>query len=215
MSLQFCDCTLDIGARRLFRGGQEVRCSPKALATLIVLAENRPRAMSKTELLDRIWPDVNVSEVSLARVVSELRQALGDNRTRRVIRTVHSYGYAFAAIVEGAASAQAPGTLRRHLAGWLVSGTRSWPLYEGEQIVGREPGLEMHLDSPKVSRHHARITIRGDRATLEDLGSKNGSFVRDVRIDAPTRLLHGDEVRFGQFAFEFRLERSAGSTETA
>jgi pSer/pThr/pTyr-binding forkhead associated (FHA) protein len=72
----------------------------------------------------------------------------------------------------------------------------------------------MRLDSPKVSRRHARITIRGDRAMLEDLGSKNGSFVRNVRIDAPTPLLDGDEVRFGLFAFEFRLEQATGSTET-
>jgi hypothetical protein len=191
-----------------------VHCSPKALDTLITLIDNRPRAMSKTELLKQVWPDVNVSEVSLARVVSELRQALGDDRTGRVIRTVHSYGYAFAAVVGGDASVQKPGTLRRHLAGWLVSGTRSLPLYEGEQIVGREPGLDVCLDSPKVSRRHARITIRGGRTWLEDLGSKNGSFVRNVRIDAPTELVDGVQVRFGLFAFEFRLEPSAGSTET-
>ena len=214
MSLSFRGCTLDIGARRLFRGQQEVHCSPKALDTLITLADNRPRAMSKSELLDRVWPGVNVSEVSLARVISEIRQALGDNRTERIIRTVHSYGYAFAAVVDGAASVTA-GTLRRHVAGWLVSPTRSLPLYEGEQIIGREPGLEMCLDSPKVSRRHARITILGDRVTLEDLGSKNGSFVRNVRIEAPVQVLHGDEVRLGLLAFEFRLDQSAGSTETA
>jgi hypothetical protein len=44
---------------------------------------------------------------------------------------------------------------------------------------------------------------------------KNGGFVRNTRIDRPTRLRPGDEVRFGLFTFVFRLERSAGSTETA
>jgi DNA-binding winged helix-turn-helix (wHTH) protein len=215
MSLHFGGCTLDVGARRLFRGPREVHCSPKALDTLIVLADNRPRAMSKSELLERVWTDVNVSEVSLARVICEVRQALGDDRGGRIIRTVHSYGYAFAAQIDADRPVPSSGTLRRHQAGWLISGTRSLPLYEGEQIIGREPGLEMRLDSPKVSRRHARITIRGDRAMLEDLGSKNGSFVRNVRIDAPTRLLHGDEVRFGLFAFEFRLEQATRSTETA
>ena len=216
MSLHFSGCSLDVDARRLFRGRHEVHCSPKAFDTLIALAENRPRAMSKSELLARVWPDVSVSEVSLARVISEIRQALGDDRSGRIIRTVHSYGYAFAASIDGVGSVQAaPDALRRHLCGWLISGTRSLPLYEGEQLLGREPGLEIYLDSPKVSRYHARLTIRGDRATLEDLGSKNGSFVRNVRICAPTRLVHGDEVRFGLFTFEFRRQQATESTETA
>ena len=215
MSLRFCGCTLDVEARRLFRGRHEVHCSPKALDMLITLVENRPRAMSKGELLERVWPDVSVSEVSVARVVSELRQALGDDRTRHIVRTVHSYGYAFAAKIDGADSAPRGPLVRRRLVGWLISATRSLPLYEGEQIIGREPGLETCLDSPKVSRRHASIRIRGDQATIEDLGSKNGSFVRNIRIDRPTRLRPGDELRFGLFTFVFRLETSAGSTETA
>src|SRR4029450_4267614 len=95
MSLRFCGCTLDIEARRLFRGRDEVHLSPKAFETLRALVENRPRAMSKAELLQRVWPDVIVSEVSLARVVNEIREALGDDRKGRIVRTVHSHGYAF------------------------------------------------------------------------------------------------------------------------
>jgi DNA-binding winged helix-turn-helix (wHTH) protein len=215
VSLHFSGCSLEVEARRLFRGRHEVHCSPKALDTLITLVENRPRAMSKTELLEQVWPDVNVSEVSLARVVSELRRALGDGRMGHIIRTVHSYGYAFAAKIDDADALQPSRTGRKHPAGWLISATRSMPLYEGEQLIGREPGLETYLDSPKVSRRHACISIRGDHATIEDLGSKNGSFVKNIRIAAPTPLRHGDEVRFGLFTCVFRLERSAGSTETA
>ena len=212
--LRFSGCALDIGARRLFRGGRAVHCSPKALDTLVALIDSRPRALSKSELLERIWPGVNVSDVSVARVVSEIRRALNDDRTGRIIRTVHSYGYAFAATVEGGESLSA-GDPRRHLAGWLISTTHSLPVYEGDQIIGRAPEHDISLDSSKVSRRHARIRIRGGEATVEDLGSKNGSFVRNVRIDRPTRLVDGDDVRFGLSTFVFRVERSPASTETA
>lgn len=212
MSLRFCGCTLDVDARQLFRGQDEVHLSPKAFETLRALVENRPRAMSKKELLARVWPDVIVSEVNVARVVSELRAALDDG-LHRIIRTVHSHGYAFAAELEHTVSHHA-GPAGRHSGCWLISSTYTLALYEGEQIIGRDPALELCLASPKVSRRHARIAIKGKQATIEDLGSKNGSFVKDVRIAAPTALHHGDEVRIGRFTFVFRLHEPSASTET-
>ena len=214
MSLRFCGCTLDVEARRLFRGRDEVHLSPKAFETLRTLVENRPRAMSKAELLGLVWPDVIVSEVSVARVVNEIRETLGDDRKGRIIRTVHSHGYAFVAEIQDTLSGQQPGTVRRHPAGWLISPMRTLPLYEGEQIIGRDPTLELYLDSPKVSRRHARIEVRGTQATIEDLGSKNGSLVGNIRIERPTVLYHGDEVQIGRLKFVFRREESPGSTET-
>ena len=68
---------------------------------------------------------------------------------------------------------------------------------DGEHIVGREPGVSIRLDSPKVSRHHARVTASGRAVSVEDLGSKNGTFVRGVRIGEPTRLEPGDDVQIG------------------
>jgi pSer/pThr/pTyr-binding forkhead associated (FHA) protein len=88
------------------------------------------------------------------------------------------------------------------------------PLYEGEQIVGRDPALDLVLDSPKVSRRHARIAIAAESATIEDLGSKNGSFVDDVRIEVPTALRSGSRVRLGRFTLVFRSEAPLPSTET-
>jgi pSer/pThr/pTyr-binding forkhead associated (FHA) protein len=49
-----------------------------------------------------------------------------------------------------------------------------------------------------VSRQHARLTIEGEVATLEDLGSKNGTFVGDERLSSPRVLRDGDEIRLGQ-----------------
>ena len=214
MSLDFCGCTLDVEGRRLLRSRNEVPLSPKAFETLRALIEHRPRAMSKAELLGRVWPDVIVSEVSLARVITEIRKALGEDRRGRIIRTVHSHGYAFVAEMEDAASDQLAGSGRRHPVGWLISATRTLPLHEGQQIIGRDPTLEICLDSPKVSRRQARIAISGNGATIEDLASKNGTFVRKARIECATGLNSGDEIRFGRLTFIFRLGESSPSTET-
>ena len=61
-----------------------------------LLVERHPRALSKTELQDRLWPDTFVVEKNLTNLVSEIREALGDDpATPRFIRTVHRFGYAF------------------------------------------------------------------------------------------------------------------------
>jgi pSer/pThr/pTyr-binding forkhead associated (FHA) protein len=70
------------------------------------------------------------------------------------------------------------------------------------------------LDSPKVSRQHARLIVRGACATVHDLGSKNGSFIRGIRLTAPTPLEPGDDLRIGPFALVFHVANYSGSTET-
>jgi DNA-binding winged helix-turn-helix (wHTH) protein len=206
----FGDCVLDTEARRLLRGRDEVHLAPKAFELLKLLVEGRPRALGKTELLEQLWPGVFVSEASLAKVVSNLREALGHDEDAPVIRTVHGYGYAFAANVIVGARADAVNT--RAVVCWLFCGRREFPLPDGEHIVGRESDASVCLDSPKVSRRHATITVSGSRAVLEDLGSKNGSFVRGVRIAAPAALASGDEVRIGPFTLIFRISEGLGST---
>ena len=60
----------------------------------------------------------------------------------------------------------------------------------------------------------AKLVIAGDMATLEDLESKNGSFVRGRLVTEPTRLEDGDRIRLGGFELVFRAATSSGSTET-
>ena len=212
MKVRFADCTLDVAARRLVRAGREAHVSPKAFELLRILVDNRGRALSKAELLERAWPDVFVSEASLARVVTEIRDAVGDDaREGRIIRTMHGYGYSFGATVEadepsGAAADAADWTC------WIVWRKRAFPLNEGEHIVGREPGVTVWLDSPKVSHQHARVAVTGAGATIEDLGSKNGTIVRGARISTPVDLESGDEIRIGPFTLSFRA--AAGQTTT-
>jgi hypothetical protein len=159
-----------------------------------------------------VWPGVFVSEASLARVVSEIRDAIGDGRDTPIIRTVHAYGYAFNAAFEHVEPHQgaAPAVARC----WMICRERSVPLPDGEHIVGRDTGLSVWLDSPKVSRRHARMVVRGTEATIEDLGSKNGTIVRGARIVAPLRLESGDEIQVGPYTLTFRVVGGQGSTET-
>ena len=215
MIVRFSNCCLDLSARRLFRGGEEVHLSPKAFALLQTLVDARPRALAKSDLLEQVWPSVFVSEASLARVVSEIRTGIGDDAPEaRMVRTVHGYGYAFAADAVEDLTMGPPGRPTRRPVGWLSSGAKEFALWEGEQIAGRDQTADLWLESPKVSRQHARISIRGTVTRIEDLGSKNGTFVRGERIRRSTVVSPGDEVRIGPFALVFSLASVFGQTET-
>src|SRR4030095_13989290 len=92
----FGNFLLDLDTHELMRAGTAVSLSPKALQLLGILVENRPKALSKTELQDRLWPGVFVVEKNLANLIREIREALGDDPVHpRFIRTVHRFGYAF------------------------------------------------------------------------------------------------------------------------
>ena len=108
MTVRFGDCVFDREARTLTRAGQRVELAPKAFELLDALIEAQPKALSHAELRDRLWPSTHVAYTSLARVVSELRKALGGaRRDAKLIRTVHRFGYAFAATAADAPSAAA------------------------------------------------------------------------------------------------------------
>ena len=72
---------------------------------------------------------------------------------------------------------------------------------DGELLLGREaPEDEGRLgDDPEISRRHARVWCENDgQLRIEDLGSANGTFVNDERIDTPRALEPGDVVRVGK-----------------
>ena len=212
MPLRFGDCVFDRGARELRRGGDRVALTPKAFRFLELVLERRPEAVSRAELHDALWPDTHVSVASLARVATDLRKALGDDaRDPRYIRTLHGFGYVFAGEA-GDQEEGAPGSDGR--ACRLVWGGREIPMVEGPNVIGRAPDAAIWIDSTKVSRHHAQIVVAGGRATLEDLGSKNGTFLRGRRLEAPAELSDGDLIGVGSAVFRFRCPRALASTES-
>src|SRR5262245_37074980 len=96
MSLLFGEFELDEERRQLLRSGRPVPLEPKAYELLTLLAERRPRALSRAQIRDVVWPGAFISDATLNQVVAVLRQALDDDpREPRFIRTAHGFGYAF------------------------------------------------------------------------------------------------------------------------
>ena len=200
MSVRFGDVRFDADARQLFRQERAVHLSGKAFELLKLLLERRPAALSKAEIQERLWPDTFVSEANLPSLVTEIRDAIGDDARRtRYVRTVHGFGYAFSGEV---IDEQPEGRLlTTHC--WLASEMGRISLVEGDNVLGRGDDSGVILESSTVSRHHARIRIAGDVAIIEDLDSKNGTYVGDERVGAARQLEEGDRIRIGAFLLIF------------
>jgi pSer/pThr/pTyr-binding forkhead associated (FHA) protein/tetratricopeptide (TPR) repeat protein len=79
----------------------------------------------------------------------------------------------------------------------------------GEYVIGRSPEVEIPVETPLLSRQHARLTINYDHLLLEDLGSSNGTFVADTPISESTRLFPNQSIRLGpDIVLEVRRERA-------
>lgn len=213
MQLGFGPFLLDLETRELLRQGQPVHLTPKAFHLLEVLLMERPKAVAKQALMERLWPDVYVSETNLASLAAELREALGDSaREPRFLRTVHRFGYAFCGAVREAcrSTVAAPAAVHHR----LIVGTREVVLAEGENLLGRDPEAAVLLDHASVSRRHARIVVHGAIAILEDLESKNGTFVNGSLLSGSSALSDGDELNLGTVKLIYRTYTTPPSTET-
>ena len=82
---------------------------------------------------------------------------------------------------------------------------------------GRNEHNDVILTDDQVSRHHARITRRGERFLLEDLSSSNGTFLRQQRLEAgrPSELSEGDEIQIGCHRLVFHLYRFVSASKAA
>jgi DNA-binding winged helix-turn-helix (wHTH) protein len=212
MHVRFGDFVLDGGTRQLRRGEKDRHLGPKAFELLELLLTQRPNVVTRERIRDRLWPGTFVSESTLATVVAEVRAALDeDPREPRFLRTVHRVGYAFCGAAEdgaGASPAPRPKLYR------LVLEDREVALRPGENLVGRVEDGTVWVDSATVSRRHARLVVEGDRVTLEDLGSKNGTFVGEQRITVPTPLPDGASFRVGRVHMTLRAVRADEDTRT-
>ena len=88
--------------------------------------------------------------------------------------------------------------------------TRSspWPRERASSAAIRP--RQVLVDVPGVSRRHARIVVRSAEVAVEDLGSKNGTFVGDRRVNGPTPLADRDRVRLGHTVLVYRCARLPG-----
>jgi DNA-binding winged helix-turn-helix (wHTH) protein len=209
--VRFATFLLDRDKHQLFNGDREVHLSPKAYDLLDLFLVSGSRALSKADLHARLWPGTFVSDANIASLVAELRAALGDHgRQSQFIRTVHAFGYAFAARTTEVPASDEAGDAGP--AQWLARGDRQLPLRAGTQVLGRDSSADVVVDSLSVSRRHARITVAGAQVTVEDLGSKNGTWRRGERLNGPAVLEDGDEIRFGSIDVIFRTLLAPGGT---
>lgn len=209
MRFRFDDVTLDRERRGLFRDGEAIHVSPHAYRLLELLLDRRPAAVSRQEILDVLWPDVVVSDGSIAVLVNELRKALGDDaRSPRWIRTLPAFGYALDGQVR---EEDGPASLSRHGIAWAGS---ILALAEGENVVGRDPAAAVVIGHPAVSRRHAMIVVEGPEAFVEDLGSHNGTFVGTRRVEGRTPIFDGDEIHLGAATLTYRGPASGTSQPT-
>lgn len=150
--------TVDPTTRRLRRGSDAARLSPKAMGVLIALHDAQGQVLSRRTLLDAVWPDVTVGEEVLTHAVAELRKALGDStRQPHYIETVPKRGYRL--IAEQVSTAE-PGKvldLRSYAASLGKREVRS--LYHGSASAQPQLALDPSLYPERRSPDRPSIAV--------------------------------------------------------
>lgn len=210
--MRFGRFEFDPQTRRVRSEGADIHLTPKAFELLAALLDEAPRVVSKRELHARLWPGGVVADATLIALIKQLRAALDDHdRTAPLIRTVHRVGYALE-IPPAHREAAMPSVAT---ACWLTLGPRRLSLATGENIVGRDETATVRLDDPMVSRRHARILVSDSRTLIEDLGSKNGTFIDGRPIAAvPMPLRDGTQLAFGTVLVTYGESRNGMPTLT-
>ena len=209
----FGEFMVDRDARQLTRRSREIHLSPKAFDLLCLLIEKQPNVVAKTDLIEHLWPGTFVVEANLSNLIAEIRSALKDRaRAPKFLRTNHGVGYAFCGDATAASSDQP--TTRNGVSCWIEWGKVRFPLPSGEHVIGRDPDVAVRLDCSTVSRRHARLMVSGDKAILEDFGSKNGTYVGDARVTSPRALRDGDGIRIGSLLVTYHVKTTGNSTDS-
>jgi len=206
----FAGFIFDSARRQVSRAtGEPVHLTPKAFDLLAILMDETPRVVQKTEIHERLWPGVFVTDATLVGLVKELRRALEDHDLRSpIIRTSHGVGYAFCAAL---GQSPVPRTTHEH---WLVGPAGRMALRDGENLIGRDPACRVWLDIAGVSRRHARIIVHCEKAEIEDLGSKNGTLLGGEQVASRMPRQDNDNLRIGPVRVTYRVCESGMSTET-
>lgn len=216
MRIRFGECLFDSETRQLYARGEIVHIQPKAFQLLELLLEDRPRAVSKARIHERLWAGTFVSDGTLTSLLVELRTAIGDDaRQPKFVRTVHGFGYAFSGDASEMREVARATSAASRRSCWILNAGKRTALEPGETIIGRDPGASVFIDHPSVSRRHARILVTDDGASVEDLGSKNGTRVDDRKVEGAVPLTDGASITIGTVPMTFRTFALPYSTETA
>jgi len=212
MSRSFCfgEFQLDIAAFALTRAGKRIKLEKMPMELLILLVGSAGTLVDRSAIQAVLWgSDVFVEHDSATNTaVRKIRRALDDDADEpRFVETVVGKGYRFIAPIEGRTERSPAPTF------CVMRGRQEFMLGGGENLLGRDPGARVYIEHPSVSRRHARISIRPNQATLEDLESRNGTFVSGRRIDSPTEIHDGAIIGLGPITVTFRMLSAPASTK--
>jgi DNA-binding winged helix-turn-helix (wHTH) protein len=216
--LRFGTFELDLKTGELRRKGARVALQEQPFRVLAMLVERAGDLVTRDDLRARLWPDAVFLDFDqgLNTAVLKIRRALGDLAdSPRYVETLERRGYRFLAAIEPVAAtperedADDGSTSLR-----VFWNDRSIPLCEGSNIIGRDTTALVYIDSPDVSRRHAQIVVSGRSAVLQELGSKNGTFLNERRVEAAA-LSDGDIIRIGRAALIFRSAPTGGPTRSS
>jgi Tol biopolymer transport system component/DNA-binding winged helix-turn-helix (wHTH) protein len=210
---RFGDFDLDCAQRRLLHGSQDLYLPPKTFELLLYLIQNRRRVVEKGELLDSIWPGVNVTENTLAQRIREVREALGADGGADLIRTIPRVGYLFVGEVE-----EVTGPARRGLDVWPASRGKTrvlWPYLAGFAVLsaaGIAATLTLsRVNTPVILADHRLVSGSlssprdpslspndGTMAFVEDVDGRPQIWIKSVTDSAATQLTFLDGAGLGR-----------------
>jgi len=227
-SFRFGEFELDVAAYVLRRAGQRIKLEKIPMEVLVALVQKAGLLVNRSEIHAALWgSDVFVDQdAAINTAIRKIRRALGDDAEHpRFVETVVGKGYRFIASLEthdanahlqdgrvdgGGVSSD---RLHRHLSNYLVTrGTQQFVLDRDENLLGRDPEATVYIDHPSVSRRHARISIHSARAVLEDLKSRNGTFLDGRKVETPTDIRHGAIIGLGPITLTFVVLPAIAST---
>jgi len=201
-----------LGAYVLRRPDGPLRLEKMPMEILMLLVQRAGTLVQRSEIQAMLWgPDVYVEHDSaINTAVRKIRRTLGDDAGNpRFVETVVGKGYRFIASIESNAGPRA----RISPSYCVTRGKQEFALEEGETVFGRDPTAGVYVDHPSVSRRHACISIGSPGAVLEDLKSRNGTFVNGRRINRPTKIDHGAVISLGPITLTFVVVAAPASTQ--
>jgi DNA-binding winged helix-turn-helix (wHTH) protein len=209
--VHFGQFELDVAAFTLRRNGASVRLEKIPMEVLVLLVENAGALVDRSRIHAALWgPNVFVDrDAAINTAMRKIRRALDEDADRpRFVETVVGKGYRFVAPLERGRA----GTQRQLPKYRLMRGKHAFTLEDGDNLLGRDPDVHVHLDHASVSRRHARISVSPDRVVLEDLSSRNGTFVNGQGITLPTELRDGAVIGLGPITLTFVAPSGPAST---
>jgi len=217
--LRFGDFELDLAAYALRSGDTAVPLERQAMELLKLLVDARGALVDRGQIQTALWSGgVFVDhDAAINTAIRKLRRALDDRPERpRFIETVVGKGYRFVAPVheEVPPPASALREPQRRFPQYSIRrGDEEYALAEGGNVIGRDPDAQVYIDHPSVSRRHALVSIGQGGAAIEDLGSRNGTFVDGRRIEEPTSLHQRAVIGAGPIAMTFEVLLAPLSTK--